>query len=740
MKKDKLIKIILSLVLVLFLVISIIFPIFSLFIKAFQGKNGSYIGLKNFTEYFSSPVTASSLTNSLAVSITVTVFTIILAFLFSYGINRSNIRGKSLLKGIALLPLFSPTMTHGIALIYLFGRQGIITKALNLSISIYGFWGIVFAETIFIFPVLFFMLVLAFDSEDYRKYEMAEIMGISKINQFFTITIPNIKYTLITCFFSGFTLSFTDFGAPKVVGGNYNVLATDIFKQVIGQQNFSMGSAVGILLIIPAFLAFIFDIIIKSKSSKIDSKSTKYIIKENKIRDIFFKFFNYILSLVIISFFGIVILASLVKIWPYDMTLSFKSYNFTIMGESIWKIFGNSILVSVFSAILGTILCFLAAYMIEREKKYIIIRKIGYFLSILPNALPGLTIGLAYIFFFNSKDNILNFLYGSFGIIILANIVHFFATPFLTITARLKTLDSEYETISNIMGVSWYRTIFKVIIPLSIDSIIESFSYYFINSMITISAVIFLYTTKTRLISVMMISKNDAGDIAAAAAISVMIILVNIFFKIIFDLSTKYIRNRSYNKKRKDSIKKEKQGENLLLTGKEVLEILNKTSQKTGVKYWLEFGTLLGKIRENNFIGHDINFDIGIMKEELIPKFIIDIENEGFKRISSLSLKNEGLKNIKYEYKGIEIEIFLFDRKDNKVICYLEDKNGIISAYKLSNSTLKETKFMGIDTYIPRNSLKRLLEIYGKNFNISDPDWKEEMSPSRYLSEKTKEI
>lgn len=740
MKKDKLIKIMLSLVLVLFLVISIIFPIFNLFIKAFQGKNGNYIGLKNFAEYFSNPVTASSLTNSLKVSITVTILTIILAFLFSYGINRSNLRGKSLLKGIALLPLFSPTMTHGIALIYLFGRQGIITKAFDLSISIYGFWGIVFAETIFIFPVLFFILVLAFDSEDYRKYEMAEIMGISRLKQFFTITIPNIKYTLITCFFSGFTLSFTDFGAPKVVGGNYNVLATDIFKQVIGQQNFSMGSAVGILLIIPAFIAFVFDIVIKSKSSKIDSKSTKYIIKENKARDIFFKLFNYILSLIIVSFFGIVILASLVKIWPYDMTLSFKSYNFTIMGESIWRIFGNSILVSVFSAILGTFLCFLTAYMIEREKDYIVVRKIGYFLSILPNALPGLTIGLAYIFFFNSKDNILNFLYGSFGIIILANIVHFFATPFLAITARLKTLDSEYETISNIMGVPWYRTIFKVIIPLSIDSILESFSYYFINSMITISAVIFLYTTKTRLISVMMISKNDAGDIGAAAAISVMIILVNIFFKVVFDLSMKYIRNRIYNKKRKDSIKKEKQGENLLLTGKEVLEILNKTSQKTGVKYWLEFGTLLGKIRENNFIGHDINFDIGIMKEELIPKFIIDIESEGFKRISSLSLKNEGLKNIKYEYKGIEIEIFLFDREDDKVVCYLEDKNGIISAYKLSNSTLKEIKFMGIDTYIPRNSLKRLLEIYGKNFNISDPNWKEEMSPSRYISKKIKDI
>lgn len=740
MKKDKLIKIILSLILIIFLIISIIFPISNLFVKAFQNKNGNYIGLKNFAEYFNDPVTASSLTNSLKVSITVTILTIAFAFLFSYGINRSNLRGKSLLKGIALLPLFSPTMTHGIALIYLFGRQGIITKTFNLSISIYGFWGIVFAETIFIFPILFFMLVLAFDSEDYRKYEMAEIMGVGKLKQFFTITIPNVKYTLITCFFSGFTLSFTDFGAPKVVGGNYNVLATDIFEEVIGQQNFSMGSAVGILLIIPALIAFIFDIVIKSKSSKIDSKSTKYIIKKNKIRDTFFKFFNYILSLVIISFFAIVIFASLVKTWPYDMSLTLKSYTFTIMGESVWKIFGNSIFVSFFSAIFGTILCFLTAYVVEREKNYIIVRKIGYFLSILPNAIPGLTIGLAYIFFFNSKDSILNFLYGSFGIIILANIIHFFATPFLTITARLKTLDNEYETISNIMGVSWCRTIFKVIIPLSIDSILESFSYYFINSMITISAVIFLYTSKTRLISVVMISKNDAGDIGTAAAISVMIILVNIFFKIIFDLSIKYIRNKNYNRKRKDSIKKEKQGENLLLTGKEVLEILNKTSQKTGVKYWLEFGTLLGKIRENNFIGHDINFDIGIMKEELSPKFIIDIENKGFKRISSLSLKNEGLKNIKYEYKGIEIEVFLFDREDNKVVCYLEDKNGVISVYKLSNSTLKEIKFMGIDTYIPRNSLKRLLEIYGKNFNISDPDWKEEMSPSRYISEKIKDI
>lgn len=740
MLKDRVIKIILSGILTFFLVVSIIFPVFSLFFKAFQNKKGQYIGIKNFIEYFQNPVTASSLTNSLMVAVTVTIITMFLALLFSYGINRSKIKGKLFLKGIALLPLFSPTMTHGIALIYLFGRQGLITRAFDLHINIYGFWGIVLAEIIFIFPVLFFMLVLAFGSEDYRKYEMAEIMGIGKIQQFFTITIPNIKYTLITCFFSGFTLSFTDFGAPKVIGGNCNVLATDIFKQVIGQQNFSMGSAVGLLLIIPAFIAFLFDIFIKSKGSKIDSKSTKYIIKPNKIRDTFFYIFNYSLSVVILSFFGIVILASLVRTWPYNMSLSFRAYNFTIMGDTIWEIFANSIFTAVCSALLGTIICFAAAYIIEREKECLILRKIGYFLSILPNAIPGLTIGLAYVFFFNAKENPLRFFYGSFGIIILANIVHFFATPFLTITARLKMLDSEYETISDIMGVPWYRTVFKVIIPLSIDSILESFSYYFINSMITISAVIFLYTSHTRLISVMMISRNDSGDIASAAAISVLIILVNIFFKSIFDFSIRYFKKKNYYKKRKDSVEKERQGEMLLSTGKEVLEILNRVSKNSGVKYWLEFGTLLGKVRENNFIGHDINFDIGVMQDELTPKFIIDLENEGFKRVSSLSLKGEGLKNLKYDYKGIEVEIFIFDRENEKVVCYLETEDGQVAVYKLSNSTLKEIQFMGIDTYIPRNSLKRLLEIYGKNFNISDSNWKEEMSPSRYLSEKSKEI
>lgn len=729
MKKEKIYKISLMGLLILFLFVGIIFPLGTLFIKAFQNKKGEFIGLENFAEYFNNPITSSSLKNSFLVAVVVMVLSSVLALTFSYGLNRSKIKGKKILELLALFPLFTPTMTHGIALIYLLGKQGIITRALQLDFNIYGFYGIIIAETLFIFPVLFLMYSLSFKLEDYRTYEVAQLLGVSKIKQFFTITLPNIKYSFITGIFAAFTLSFTDFGAPKVIGGNYNVLATDIFKQVIGQQNISMGSTIGILLIIPAFIAFIVDIILQKRGIKIDSKSTKYIIKENRLRDIFYSIFNYGIGAIITLFFGIVIYASLVKTWPYNLDISLKSYNFTIMGESVWKIFGNSIFVSLLTAVLGTTLCFLIAYFIEREKEYIFIRKIGYFLSILPNAIPGLTIGLSYIFFFNSRLNPLNFLYGTFGILVLANIIHFFATPFLTMTGAMKKLDKEYEVISDLMGVSWYKIIFRVIIPLSLDSILESFSYYFINSMITISAVVFLYTSHSRVISVMMISKSDSGDIGAASAIAVTIMITNIIFKIIFKYLISFIKEIKYKKQRLERIEKEEKGEKLLILGKEILEKLNEVSNKTNVKYWLEFGTLLGKVRDNNFIGHDINFDIGIMEDEITANFILELENIGFKRKDSLNLESN-LKNIIYNYKDIEVEIFLFEREnDNKVVTYWKNKSNEIIGYRLSNTTLEEIKFMGIETRIPRNSTKRLIEIYGENYNLPDPNWKDEMSP-----------
>ena len=732
MQKEKFFKVSLITSMILFFTTVLILPLITLFIKGFQNKEGVYIGFQNFIDYFNNPISASSLKHSLLVSILTTIIVIILALFYAYGITRTKIKGKIILRAVALIPLFAPTMTHGIALIYLFGKQGLITRYLGIELPIYGILGIVMAEVIYIFPILFLMFSLALSSTDYRLYEVAELMGIGKVKKFFTITIPSIKYTLVTGFFASFTLSFTDFGAPKVIGGNYNVLATDIFKQVIGQQNISMGSAIGILLIIPALIAFIIDLIVQKKNNALDNQAVSYVIKKNSSRDFIYTVYNYIIMVVILIFFAIILFASLVKTWPYNMSLSFSSYSFTLMGESIWKIFGNSILVSLLTALFGTSICFLTAYFLEREKQFLVMRKIGYFLSILPNAIPGLTIGLAYIFFFNSTSNPLNFLYGTFGILIFANIIHFFANPFLTITAALKKLDSEYESIAEIMGISQYKVIGKVILPLSLGAILESFSYYFINSMITISAVVFLYTTKTRLISIGMIDKSDSGDIAAAAAIAVLIIFTNIIFKLMFSLAIKIVKNRIKSHRRKDKKIRDRQSNSLLNNGKEAFNMLSKVSRETNIKYWLEFGTLLGKVRENNFLSNDININIGMYKEDVTPEFLINMEEVGFKRKKTLTIKNLGLRGVIYDYKGVNLEIYIYEKvDDNSVKSFsLGDRNEVIS-YKFKTIILQEIKFMGERVWIPKNPEHHLKEIYGKNYKLPDPNWKDEMSSNR---------
>ncbi|MDU4937999.1 MAG: putative 2-aminoethylphosphonate ABC transporter permease subunit [Clostridium sp.] len=545
MHKDKSQKV-LSILVIIFLITFLAVPIITLFTKAFQNVDGMFIGIQNFTDYLSTRGFKIVLRNSLKVSCTSTVISIIFAFIYAYGINRTNIKFKGLLHWLALLPLFAPTMTHGISLIYLFGNKGILTNLFNINFEIYGFWGITISEAIYVFPAVYLMFSLALKNTDNRLYEAAEVMGTSAIRKFLTITIPSIKFALITAFFSAFTMTFTDFGAPKIIGGNYNVLATEVYKKMLGQQDLEMGSVVGVILIIPAIIAFIVDFIVTNKNKvEVDSKATKYVIHDNKSRDISIGIINIIIGSIILILFATIVLSAIVTNWPYDLSITRKWFSFDVMGTSGFKIFGNSIFVAFLSAIFGTMICFIAAYLCERSSSLKFAKRVVYFMGILPNAIPGLTIGIAFMFFFNKQGNPLGFLYGTFAILILANIIHFFATPFLTMTNEMKKIDKEYENASEMMGVPWYGVIRRVIIPLSLPAILESFSYYFVNSMMTVSAVVFLYFPTTRLATISMINKADIGEMAAASAVAVMIIITNIVFRVIFDkLSGRLRKNK----------------------------------------------------------------------------------------------------------------------------------------------------------------------------------------------------
>lgn len=534
----------------IFLVIAILIPLLSLFIKSLYDVSGNFIGFRNFIDYFSNPTLSSSVKNTFFISSVTTGISLILALIYAYALARIKIIWKTFFKYIAVLPLFAPTMLQGISLVYLFGNKGLFTT-LGININLYGPVGIIISEVLYTFPQAYLIILVALELTDYRLYEAAQALGASKVTQFFKITLPSIKYGLISALFVCFTLSFTDFGAPKVVGGDYNVLATDVYKQIIGQQNFSIGAVVGIILLAPAIVNFIVDrIATRKQASSLSSKIIPYQFKKSKL-DVLFFIYCIIISIIILIFFIIAIFASLVKIWPYNLNLTFAHYYFKNVSSSGIKPYINSIYISFLSAIIGTILIFISAYIIEKSKSLKIIRQITYFFSIIPLALPGLLIGISYILFFNKRSfnifnldipNILNFIYGTVIILVLANIIHFYSVPFITATTALKKIDRDFEQISHSMSVPIYKTFFKITFPLSITAIMENFMYIFVNSMTTVSAVIFLYTSKTKLASIAVIHMEEGGSIASAAAMAVLIVLTNIIFRLIYEIISKKIR------------------------------------------------------------------------------------------------------------------------------------------------------------------------------------------------------
>ncbi|MGE6552671.1 putative 2-aminoethylphosphonate ABC transporter permease subunit [Bacillus mycoides] len=540
--------------------IMLVLPLLQLFTQAFYDKDGAFVGFANFSKYFTTPTLVQSLQNTIWISGATTIISVTLAFAYAYAIARTNVFGKRVFQYIALLPLFAPTMMHGIALTYLFGNQGLITKGMfglfeGIQIPLYGPVGIVMAEVMYTFPQAFLILLIALQGSDYRLYEASNMLGASKVKQFLTVTLPSVKYGLISAMFVVFTLSFTDFGAPKIVGGQYNVLATDVYKQVIGQQNMSMGATVGMILLIPAIFAFAVDRITQRKQANLlSSKAVPYRIINNKKRDVISFVYCSVVTFMIILLFVAVGIAASVKVWPYNMSFTLEHFNFSSLTGDGLEAFKNSVIVSAVTAVIGAILTFVFAYAIEKIEQLHFFRKVGYFFSIVPLAIPGLVLGLGYVFFFSqptiqilglSVTNPFHSLYGTIAVLVLVNIIHFYSVTFVTATTALKKLDREFELVSQSMSVPFYKTFFRVTVPMCLPAILEMVMYYFVNSMVTVSAVVFLYAADFKLAAVSIVNMDDAGNVAPAAAMSVLIVVTNIVVRVVYEWGTKALRNRT---------------------------------------------------------------------------------------------------------------------------------------------------------------------------------------------------
>ncbi len=525
----------------LFLYLFVLYPMGQMLWRSLLNNQGQFIGVANYVRYFSTPAIAASITNSLYVSAVAMVITVGLAFGYAYALTRTRMPWRGLFRLVAMLPIFAPSLVSAIAFVYVFGNNGILTRQTGINIGIYGAKGIVMAEVFYCFPHAMLILIAALMASDARLYDAAAAMGATRLKTFVTVTLPGIKYGLASACFVVFTLVITDFGVPKVVGGKFSVMATEIYNQVIGQQNFTMGATVSVVLLVPAVVAFVVDRLIQRRQYALVTSSAKP-LAPRKSPLVEWLLFAYC-ALIAIGVVGIdlvILVASLIHRWPYNFALTLKHYAFDTVGG--YKPLLNSLYVSAWTAVAGTLIAFIGAYLVEKCRT----AASGplYMLSLLPVSIPGMVLGLAYIFTFNAPDSILNRLYGTLAILIISNLVHYFTVPFLTATTSLKQLDAEFENVSASMGVPFYKTFWRVTVPVALPSIVGISMYFFLNAMVTLSAAVFLVAPGTELAAVAVLLMDDAGDTAQAAAMSVLIVGIGLGVRLIYWILMRGVERR----------------------------------------------------------------------------------------------------------------------------------------------------------------------------------------------------
>ena len=547
------------------LFVAIFLPLYAMLSKSFQDAEGNFTGLANYREYFGTPTLVTSVQHTLTIGVVITVIVVVLAFIYAYALTRSCMPLKGVFRGVAMVPILAPSLLPAISLVYLFGNQGMV-KGILMGQTIYGPIGIVIALAFWIFPHTVLILTTALSMADARLYEAAIALRASKLRIFFSVTLPGAKYGVMSACFVAFTYAITDFGAPKVIGGWYNVLSVDIYKQVVGQWNFQMGAVVSVVLLFPVILSFIADRIVQRRQiALISSGSVPLEPKPNKKFDRIMLGYCLTISFILLGILAVSAYASFIKFWPYNLNLTLDNYQFDLMDGGGWAAYQNSIVLGIWTAILGTLVIFTGAYLIEKSRLFTKFRSALQLIAIIPLAVPGMVLGLAYIFFFNPTKfsipftgveltNPFNFLYATMGILVICTITHYYTVPHLTAVTALKQMDSEFETVSASLKVSFFKTFTRVTFPVCLPAILDISIYLFVNAMTTVSAVVFLWGPQTHLASVAVLNMDDQGDVAPAAAMAMMIVYTSATVRIAYGLLTRGIERRTQAWRRRESV------------------------------------------------------------------------------------------------------------------------------------------------------------------------------------------
>ncbi len=480
-----------------------------------------YVDSATVRSVFRSDSFYSSLWNSLSSTTVATVISIVLGYALAWAINKTNIKCKYLFTILITLPMLIPSISHGMGLIILFGNNGVLTRLFHSSASIYGFWGVVLGSVLYSFPVAFIMIADILKYEDQTPYEAADVLGIPKRRQFTSITLPYIRKPMISVLFAIFTMIVTDYGVTLSIGGKFKTLPVLLYEDAVGQLNYSTGSVIGIVLLLPALIAFLFDLFNK------DRGNSAFVTKEYKKHSARNDAIGYavvgVTSVLVLAILSSFIMQAFAKSYPTNMSLTFEHFANTF-SKNGGKYLLNSVVIAAATAVIGVAIGCSTAYLTARMKSRF--SRFLHLTAIVSLAVPGLVLGLAYVIVFKKS-----LVYGTIAILIMVNTVHFFASPYLMIYNAFGKMNENLEPVGEILGISRLRIIRDVILPQSKYTLLEMFSYFFVNSMMTISAVSFLATPSNKPLSLLINQFEAYNMMECAAVVALLILVMNLLMK-----------------------------------------------------------------------------------------------------------------------------------------------------------------------------------------------------------------
>lgn len=517
----------------------LLYPLGCVLFQSVLTKEGG-IGLTNYTSLLSQSSFWTALANSFTVSGISAAIATLMAFFCAYGLHFTRIRPgvKKVIQIIVLLPLFLPSITYGFAVIYSFGRLGLISQLIAPPpFSIYGFWGLLIADVIYTLPPAFLILYNAFFYVDRNFITVSKLMGDGPWQTFYMTAIRPVVGSLLSAFILSFFLSFTDFGIPVSIAGEYEVIATQLYTTMMGAiPNFGEGAVIAMAMLVPSVASVVMLRWVDRFNFRYN-KISKAEVSTNAFRDALYLLYYVLISLALLSVFVVMFVVPFVKQWPYQPYFTLDVITRIVSDSSIWQVYEHSIGVALVSAAVGTIFCYAAALVKARSQLPSWCQTTMDSFAMITNTVPGMVLGIGFLFAMSGTP-----LANTFTILVLANLVHFFTTPYMMATSALSKMNAGWETTGALMGDSWIKTVSRVIVPNSLPTLLQMFQYFFVSAMVTISAVVFLTGARTMLLTTKIKELQYFEKFEEIFVLSLLVFLTNVAAKLIFDALTSYVQ------------------------------------------------------------------------------------------------------------------------------------------------------------------------------------------------------